>query len=244
VLIGAGFIGLEAAAALRHRGLAVHVVARDELPLAKVLGPELGRMLLELHRKNGVEFHLKRNATGFDGERVTLDDGGAIEAQLLIVGVGVRPRTALAEQAGLAVDRGVTVDARLATSDPDIYAAGDVARYPLRGENVRIEHWVHAERMGQCAAANLLGMAQAFRDVPFFWTRHYDTSVQYVGYAGEWDELRVDGDPARGDGTVRYLARRQASGRGVGGARVGEPRDRGGASGAGVGRSSPHGEWP
>jgi NADPH-dependent 2,4-dienoyl-CoA reductase/sulfur reductase-like enzyme len=118
--------------------------------------------------------------------------------------VGVRPRTALAEQAGLAVDRGVGVDGMLATSDPNVYAAGDVARYPLRGEAVRIEHWVHAERMGQCAAANLLGMKQAFRDVPFFWTQHSDTSVRYVGYAGTWDEARVDGDVAGGDATVRY----------------------------------------
>jgi len=205
VLIGAGFIGLEVAAALRARGLAVHVVARDEIPLARVLGPELGRMLLELHRKNGVAFHLQRNATGYDGAKVTLDDGSTLEAGFVIVGVGVRPRTALAEQAGLAVDKGVTVDTQLATSDPNIFAAGDVARYPLRGENVRIEHWVHAERMGQCAAANLLGMAQPYREVPFFWTRHYDTSVQYVGHATAWDELRVDGDPSRGDATVRYL---------------------------------------
>ena len=205
VLIGAGFIGLEAAAALRHRGIAVHVVARDEVPLAKVLGPELGRMLMELHRKKGVEFHLKRNATGYDGKRVTLDDGGVIDADLVIVGVGVKPRTALAEQAGLVVDRGVSVDAMLATADPNVYAAGDVARYPLRGEAVRIEHWVHAERMGQCAAANLLGLAKPFRDVPFFWTQHYDTSVRYVGYAGAWDEARVDGDVAGGDATVRYL---------------------------------------
>jgi NADPH-dependent 2,4-dienoyl-CoA reductase/sulfur reductase-like enzyme len=214
VLIGAGFIGLEAAAALRHRGLAVHVVARDELPLAKVLGPELGRMLLELHRKNGVEFHLKRNATGYDGERVTLDDGGAIEAQILIVGVGVRPRTALAEQAGLAVDRGVTVDARLATvdarrstvdaqlarSDTNIYARGRRGALPLRGESVRIEHWVHAERMGQCAASNLLGMAQPFRDVPFFWTRHYDTRCSTWGTPGSGTRFGSRAMPRLGTG--------------------------------------------
>ena len=135
---------------------------------------------------------------------MTLDDGSAIDADLVIVGVGVKPRTGLAEQAGLAVDRGVSVDAMLATGDPNVYAAGDVARYPLRGEAVRIEHWVHAERMGQCAAGNLLGMAKAFRDVPFFWTQHYDTSVRYVGYAGAWDQARVDGDVAGGDATVRY----------------------------------------
>ncbi len=205
VLIGAGFIGLEAAGALRTRGLEVHVVARDEVPLQRVFGREFGGALTELHRQHGVVFHLRRNASSYDGRILTLDDGSVVAADLVIVGVGVVPRTGLAERAGLAVDRGIVVNEYLQSSDPNIYAAGDVARYALRGESVRIEHWVHAQRQGQAAAANLLGMAQAYAEVPFFWTRNYDHSVRYVGHASSWDELRIDGSPAAFDCTARYF---------------------------------------
>jgi len=204
VLVGSGFIGLEAAGALRTRGLDVHVVTRDTVPLGKVLGREAGALLEALHVEHGVVFHHGRNAVGFDGATLTLDDGGTIACDLVLVGIGVKPRLELAKAAGLATGDGVLVDERLRTSQPGIYAAGDVAQYPLRGEAVRIEHWVHAQRQGQVAAANLLGDERPYREVPFFWTGHYDLSLRYVGHARGWDEVRIDGDLAAHDATARY----------------------------------------
>ena len=155
--IGAGFIGLEAAGALRARGLAVHVAAPEEVPMERVLGREVGRFITGLHEEQGVTFHLRSVATGFDGKVLTLEDGTRITADLVIVGAGVTPRTQLAAAAGIAVQDGILVDAHLQTSLPGIYAAGDVARYPHGGELIRVEHWVHAQRQGQLAAANMLG---------------------------------------------------------------------------------------
>jgi NADPH-dependent 2,4-dienoyl-CoA reductase/sulfur reductase-like enzyme/nitrite reductase/ring-hydroxylating ferredoxin subunit len=204
--IGAGFIGLEAAAALRERGLDVHVVAPEEIPMERVLGRELGEFIAALHREHGVAFHLGAKATGFDGKMLTLDDGSSVPADLLVVGAGVMPRTALAEAAGMAVDNGILVDAQLRTSIPGHYAAGDVARYlQPDGERARVEHWVHAHRQGQQAAANMLGAAAAFTDVPFFWTHQYDLELRFTGNAQGWDEVRIDGDLAARDFTARYL---------------------------------------
>ena len=203
-LIGSGFIGLEAAGALRTRGLDVHVVMREQVALHKVLGGDLGALLMRVHEQHGVVFHRGRQATAFDGRTLTLDDGSALEVDLVLVAVGVQPRVALAERAGLALDRGIVVDAQLRTSAPDVYAAGDVARYPLHEEPVRIEHWVHAQRQGQTAAGNMLGFAQAHRDVPFFWTGHHELTLRYVGHATSWDDVRVDGDVLGCDCTVRY----------------------------------------
>ena len=202
--IGAGFIGMEAAGALRSRGLEVHVVAPDEVPMAHALGPEVGGFLAGLHRGNGVIFHLRANAKDFDGRVLTLEDGTNIAADLLVVGVGVSPRTQLAEAAGLAVDNGILVDAQLRTSVAGIFAAGDVASYLHDGTRVRVEHWVHAQRQGQAAAANMLGAARAFTDVPFFWTHHQGVELRCSGYMAGWDEVRIDGElPAR-DFTARY----------------------------------------
>ena len=204
--IGAGFIGLEAAAALRTRGLDVHVVAPEAVPMERVLGRELGEFIAALHRAHGVAFHLGAKATGFDGKALTLEDGTRVPADLLVVGAGVMPRTALAAAAGMEVDNGILVDTQLQTSLPGHYAAGDVARYPQRdGERARVEHWVHAQRQGQLAAANMLGAGEAFADVPFFWTHQYDLELRFTGNAQGWDEVRIDGDLAARDFTARYL---------------------------------------
>ncbi|HVZ72133.1 MAG TPA: FAD-dependent oxidoreductase [Polyangia bacterium] len=206
VVVGASFIGLEAAASLRTRGLEVDVVAPDALPFARTLGPELGAFLRGLHEERGVKFHLGQTVTAVDARAVTLSGGGTLPADLVVVGIGVRPRAALAEAAGLAIDRGVVVDDRLRASAPGVFAAGDVARYPYAptGERVRIEHWAVAQRMGRVAALNMMGRATPFSSAPFFWTSHYDAQVSYVGHAESWDHIDVHGDVAARDCTVAY----------------------------------------
>jgi len=206
LVVGASFIGLEAAAALRSRGLDVDVVAPEQQPLARVLGEELGGFLRGVHEAHGVSFHLGQTVEKMEGRRATLSGGDTVEADFVVVGAGVRPDLSLAERAGLAVDRGIVVNEYLETSVPGIFAAGDVARYPdpRTGQRVRIEHWVVAQRQGQTAARNMLGQRQPFRDVPFFWTQQYDTQVSYVGHAEGWDEIKVEGSLQGGDATVTY----------------------------------------
>jgi NADPH-dependent 2,4-dienoyl-CoA reductase/sulfur reductase-like enzyme/nitrite reductase/ring-hydroxylating ferredoxin subunit len=206
VVIGASFIGLEAAASLRARGLKVCVVAPGARPLERVLGKELGDHVRTLHESHGVHFHLGRTATAIEPDAVLLDDGSRARADLVVVGIGVRPAVALAEQAGLKVDRGVLVNEFLETSSPGVYAAGDIARYldPRTGRSQRIEHWVVAERQGQTAARNMLGRREKFGAVPFFWSQHYDVAISYVGHAESWDDVQVSGSVAGGSCLVSY----------------------------------------
>jgi NADPH-dependent 2,4-dienoyl-CoA reductase/sulfur reductase-like enzyme/nitrite reductase/ring-hydroxylating ferredoxin subunit len=206
IVLGASFIGLEVAASLRARGIETHVVAPDKRPMERILGPQMGDFVRALHEEHGVIFHLDDTAVAIESKRVMLKSGGTLDADLVVVGVGVRPRTELAEKAGLALDRGVVVDSYLQTSAPHIFAAGDIARWPdpHSDENIRVEHWVVAERQGQTAALNMLGHREKFTAVPYFWSQHYDIPINYVGHAEKWDELAIEGDIAAKDCLLRF----------------------------------------
>lgn len=205
-VIGASFIGLEAAAALRKRGLEVDVIAPESLPLARILGAELGLFVQRVHERHGVRFNLATKPRAIRPHEVELESGKVIPADLVVIGVGVRPRTQLAEAAGLKVDNGVVVDELLKTSAPDVFAAGDIARYPepRLGQPVRVEHWVVAERQGQAAARAMVGRGEPYRDVPFFWSLHHDVNLGYIGHAPMWDRIEVRGSLEAHDALVVY----------------------------------------
>ena len=206
LIVGASFIGLEAAAAMRRRQVEVHVVAPEARPMERFLGPAMGDFVRSLHESQGVAFHLGRTVGAIDERGVQLDDGARLEADLVLVGIGVRPRLALAESAGLTVDHGVVVNEYLETSAPGIFAAGDISRWPdpRSGERLRIEHWIVAERQGQTVAHNMLGRRERFASVPFFWTQQYDVSIDYVGHAAAWDSIEQQGDPNARDVALRF----------------------------------------
>ena len=199
VVIGSSFIGMEAAANLTGRGLDVTVISQDEVPFEAVLGPEVGGFFQRLHEANGVTFRLGRGVKkierGDDGLTVTTDDGASVDADFVLVGIGVTPVTDFLQ--GVTKDEddgGVIVDAHLAAGD-DVFAAGDIAHFPdpRTGERVRIEHWRLAQQHGRVAAQNMAGQAVRYDGVPFFWSGQFGTSLRYVGHAEDWDEVFIDG---------------------------------------------------
>lgn len=202
VVIGASFIGLEVAASLRARDVAVTVVGPEPVPLARVLGDEVGTFVRRVHEAKGVAFELGRKPTKITASHVMLDDGRELPAHLIVMGVGVKPRLELTAAAGLSIDRGIVVDNELRAA-PGVWAAGDVARYPWNGEQVRIEHWQVAVRHGQAVARSILGQGPR-RDVPFFWSQHHDVTLGYVGHAEKFDVPQVVGDLEARDAHVVY----------------------------------------
>jgi 3-phenylpropionate/trans-cinnamate dioxygenase ferredoxin reductase subunit len=205
VIVGAGWIGLEVAAAARQRGATVDVVETAALPLRRVLGDEIARVFANLHRDHGVTFHFDAEVREIRGDvrasSVLLADGTELPADAVVVAVGVRPNTDLAAAAGLAVENGILVDASLRTADPDVHAAGDVANayHPVLRRRLRVEHWANALHSGAAAARAMLGQPVSYDDLPYFYTDQYDLGMEYVGHAppGEFDRVVVRGDVAK-----------------------------------------------
>jgi 3-phenylpropionate/trans-cinnamate dioxygenase ferredoxin reductase component len=212
VVVGAGWIGAEVAASARERGLDVTVVAPDAVPLERVLGREVGGIYRDIHSDHGVRMLLGTGVEAFEGdgavERVRTTDGRHLECDFVVVGIGVQPRTQLAAQAGLSIGDGILVGERLETSVPGVFAAGDVAgaQHPFYGERIRVEHWANALRQGPAAARNMLGAADAYDSLPYFFSDQYEVGMEYSGFARRWDRVVVRGDPAGREFIAFWLA--------------------------------------
>jgi 3-phenylpropionate/trans-cinnamate dioxygenase ferredoxin reductase subunit len=203
VIVGAGWIGLEVAAAASEAGASVTVIESLDLPLLRVLGPEMASVFADLHRDHGVDLRLGATLSEIrtdagQATSVVLGDGSDVPATLMVVGIGITPNTALAEAAGLEVDNGIVVDEALRSSDPDVFAAGDVAnaQHPLLGRRIRVEHWANALNQPAVAAKAMRGEPASFDMLPYFYTDQYDLGMEYVGYVGPGDDTHV---AVRGD---------------------------------------------
>lgn len=211
-VIGAGWIGTEVAASARQLGRNVAMIAPSVVPLERVLGIEVGWVYRTLHTAHGVDLHLQTGVDAVLGadsvEALQLSDGTRLAADVVLVGIGAVPRVELAVDAGLAVDDGIVVDANLRTSDPDIFAAGDVAsaRHPLLGGNVRVEHWANALHQGPAAARNMLGIPTSYERIPYFYSDQYELGMEYSGFAKSWDRVVFRGDPAQGKFIAFWLS--------------------------------------
>jgi 3-phenylpropionate/trans-cinnamate dioxygenase ferredoxin reductase component len=211
VVIGGGWIGAEVSASLRQLDLPVTMVAPDSVPLERVLGREVGAVYRDLHADHGVELHLGTRVAAIRGEgaadAVETTDGTRIAADLVVAGIGARPRTELAAAAGLEVGDGIVVDEHLETSARGIFAAGDVAAawHPLLGTRIRLEHWDNAKRQGRAAARSMLGLGEPYVRLPYFYSDQYDLGMEYVGYARSWDRVVFRGDPAQREFVAFWL---------------------------------------
>jgi 3-phenylpropionate/trans-cinnamate dioxygenase ferredoxin reductase component len=200
VVVGSGWIGSEIAASARQKGCEVTMIAMASLPLERVLGPEIGQIYLDIHRDHGVEFLSETTVERFDGEgsveRVLTRDGASIDTEFVVVGIGVVPRTGLAETAGLRIDNGVLVDETLESSVPGVFAAGDVAnaRHPFYDRTLRVEHWANALKQGPAAARAMLGKPTGYDEIPYFFSDQYEVGMEYGGFATDWDEVVFRGD--------------------------------------------------
>ncbi len=202
LVVGAGWIGSEVAASLRETGLEVTVLEPAQVPLERVLGPEVGGIYADLHREHGVDLRLGTGLAALEGdgvvERAVTTDGQKVDCDFVVVGIGVVPRTELAASAGLALGRGILVDELQRTSNPAIFAAGDVvdATHPLYDGRVHVEHWANALNQGPAAARSMLGKAQPYARLPYFYSDQYDVGMEYSGHAVAWDEVVFRGDPS------------------------------------------------
>jgi 3-phenylpropionate/trans-cinnamate dioxygenase ferredoxin reductase subunit len=223
VVVGGGWIGTEVAASARQRGLDVTLVDPHALPLERVLGPEVAAIYRDIHADHGVRMLLETGVDAFEGstavERVRTGDGRVLDCDVVVVGIGVQPRTALAVQGGLHVDDGIVVDERLQSSTPGVFAAGDVAmaHYPFYSRRIRVEHWANALHQGPVAARNMLGLRETFDRLPYFFSDQYEVGMEYTGFARAGDQVVFRGDTA----SRAFIAFWLADGRVVAGMNVG-----------------------
>jgi 3-phenylpropionate/trans-cinnamate dioxygenase ferredoxin reductase subunit len=208
VVIGGGWIGAEFAASARQAGLEVTVIDPAPLPFARILGDRIGALYRDVHREHGVEMLLGTRVQAIEGkgvaERVTTTEGRAIDCDFVVVGIGVTPNVALARRAGLYTDDGIVVDQRLATTNPHVFAAGDVASawHPFYEQHIRVEHWANALNQGPAAACAMLGEEASYDRIPYFYSDQYEIGMEYLGYAPDWDEVVIRGSWA----TRQFLA--------------------------------------